>query len=266
MRRVSGFAPRVQIDDSTTLCVCAAPFIQCLVPTLLLLLLPQFYDYQLPFVGNFPLNAYNASWNVRNYVSVHCTATNLTSGTCVNSAGGGNYRGDNATIEMSVIQPGAVIRYTMDGSAPTASSALYTTPINVAAMGSSVTLSCAAFASESSVEPLGVTTTALYSRWCDSSNGCANAPSTLSGLAVVGITVGSAAFAGLATILYRFRRKCGGDDDEAAPAESDRLLPVISRGVPSISPFLISRGSGVPSVSTVDSVLRNAYRARTGSF
>ena len=108
---------------------------------------------------------FNATWNLERYVRINCQTTNVATGSCVNTADGGHYRGTAQHVTLEVIHAGAVIRYTTDGSEPTGASPAYSSPIDVAALGATATIKAAAYADAAATSPLGVVTTAVYSQW-----------------------------------------------------------------------------------------------------
>lgn len=85
----------------------------------------EFEAYQTAFAANYPLMHYNATWNLAQYVRVHCAAPNVTTGNCVNTPSGGHWRRGNAeSVEMLFGGAGGshsgnvTIVYTTDGSVP----------------------------------------------------------------------------------------------------------------------------------------------------
>lgn len=79
-----------------------------------------FYDYQVVH-NNFPYFYYNASWDARSLVQVTC-------GNCSNTPDGGSFTDDEAVVSMSIFN-NAAIHYTLDGSEPSSSSPVYSTPV-----------------------------------------------------------------------------------------------------------------------------------------
>ena len=172
----------------------------------------KFYDYQLPFAANFPRNSYDPAWNLASYVRVNCAVLNMTSGACVNTPDGGHFRGCNAPLTMDVMDSDAVIRYTIDGATEltATSGTLYSAPINVAALGSAVTLRSAAFYA-GDTKPRGATTVSVYTQWPgDDAWSCApSVPAqTLGPAGIAGAAVGAVVGACIIIIAgYRLSRQ-----------------------------------------------------------
>lgn len=97
----------------------------------------EFYDYQkTPAVTpNWPFIHYNSTWNLASYVRINCVIGDVTSGTCSNNPTGGFYSSaSNAAVTLQIMTSqtdetaaadGLIIRYTLDGSAPTVASTPY---------------------------------------------------------------------------------------------------------------------------------------------
>jgi len=85
----------------------------------------NWYNYQLAF-NNYPY-IYNSTENMDFAVTILC---NSQSG-CINTPVGGNFTTSSASLQMTVGRTGLQIRYTLDGTMPTISSPIYSTPVSI---------------------------------------------------------------------------------------------------------------------------------------
>jgi hypothetical protein len=137
----------------------------------------DFEDYLIPFQANYPLMHFNASWNLATYVRVNCVWGDVDAGTCINNPEGGLFTaGSSASVTMQVMNSqtegeksagdNLVIRYTLDGSAPTAASPPYVVgkPIGLqaASAGGVATLRAQAFWATAGVPASTASTDATY--------------------------------------------------------------------------------------------------------
>lgn len=120
----------------------------------------SFEAYLAAFAANFPTQRYVREYNLATYVRVNCVVANVSAGACANNPDGGAFSaGAGAAVTLQVLmsetaQAGGgaaalVIRYTLDGSAPSAASPAYAAgrPISLdaAAVGGVATIRALAF-------------------------------------------------------------------------------------------------------------------------
>ena len=122
----------------------------------------SFESYLAPFAANFPTQRYVREYNLATYTRVNCVTSQVGAGVCANNPDGGAFTaGAGAAVTLQVMMsqtvaaPGSaaaadyVIRYTVDGSAPTASSPAYVAgapiKLDAAAVGGVATIRAMAF-------------------------------------------------------------------------------------------------------------------------
>jgi len=120
----------------------------------------NFEVYKKAFAANYPLIRFNASWNLQTYVRCNCVFSQVDAGVCANSPVGGTFSagaGAAVTLQIMMSQTAAstgelVIRYTLDGTTPTAASPSYEAghPISLdsSAVGGTATIRALAFTSQ----------------------------------------------------------------------------------------------------------------------
>ena len=124
----------------------------------------EFESYLGPVKANWPLQHFDARYNLATYVRCNCVWADVDAGACANSPTGGTFAaGAGAALTLQIMNSatgaaggergdaaaGLTIRYTLDGSAPTAASPAYApgAPIRLdaAAKAGVVTLRALAF-------------------------------------------------------------------------------------------------------------------------
>lgn len=117
----------------------------------------SFYAYQLEHTGNFPYMYPNRTVNMDGYVRIYCAGTHSTGiiAGCSNTPDGGVF--DTATTKVELGDSTYTLRYTLNGTEPTASSAAYAAPLLITKQ---TTIRAVAFDGD---DPVGGITTAVFS-------------------------------------------------------------------------------------------------------
>jgi hypothetical protein len=143
----------------------------------------DFEAYLAPYAANFPTQRFVREYNLATYTRVNCVTSQVDAGVCANTPTGGAFSaGAGAAVTLQVMMsqtvaveaaaPAAaaasyVIRYTLDGSAPTAASPPYVAgaPIKLdeAAVGGVATIRAMAF-SAAGAPAAAQTTDAVYTQ------------------------------------------------------------------------------------------------------
>jgi hypothetical protein len=142
----------------------------------------EFEAYLAPFKQNWPLQHFNAKYNLATYVRCNCVWADVDAGACANSPAGGTFAaGAGAALTLQVMNSattgpardggskgaGLTIRYTLDGSTPTAASPAYApgAPIRLDAAAKAGVVTLRALAFDGAGQPAAAQTTdAVYTQ------------------------------------------------------------------------------------------------------